>query len=491
MSVACFGDFEKKRIRRRFRPAKAGTPLSPAVLRERFTALLPASLLRELASESGALDVRERKLPCLVFFWAMTIALVSQGPVWLSTIAAQVGAAALMASLEGRHVSRQAVSENLCRRPWGFFAAVLKYLLAGQAAASAGPVAGLEVIRQLDVLLVDTTMLRLARRLAAVFPTYATARSPRWVGAQLHSRMEVQSSLPEVVTLTSVKEDELSVSFLQEVGRAALYIFDLGYWCYALFDEIIDRQQHFLSRLKGKSNPLIKEVYVGEQPWVGCRWQEIDLGERREVDLLVNLTAANVTAKTRRKPRTPAERKKDKGHRRAKYMEHDVRLVGEWQESRQRWFFYVTSLLDRQAFPVSLIVDLYRVRWQIEILFRNLKYVLGLNHLISSSENGVYIQIYAAMICYLLTRLVIRQAAVETGRPEEDFSVPYCVQIVGQLVAKVDPLALASASNAELQLLESRLVAAIIAQGLRPNRRRRALLTSVKKRLAQPQTSLS
>ena len=104
--------------------------------------------------------------------------------------------------------------------------------------------------------------------------------------------MEVQSSLPEVVTLTSVKEDELSVSFLQEVGRAALYIFDLGYWCYALFDEIIDRQQHFLSRLKGKSNPLIKEVYVGEQPWVGCRWQEIDLGERRGGDLLQDLPAA-------------------------------------------------------------------------------------------------------------------------------------------------------------------------------------------------------
>lgn len=491
MSVAYFGDSEKKRIRRRFRPAQAGTPLSPAVLQERFTALLPASLLRELASQWGALDVRERKLPCLVFFWAMVMVLVSQGPVWLSTIATQVGVAALMAGLEGRHVSRQAVSENLRCRPWGFFAAVLKYLLAGQAVSVAGPAAGLEVIRQLDVLLVDTTVLRLAQRLAAVFPTYATTQSQRWVGAQLHTRVEVKSSLPEVVTLTSVKEDELSVSFLQEVGRAVLYIFDLGYWCYALFDEIIDQRQHFLSRLKGKSNPLIKEVYIGEQKWVGCRWKEIALGDQREVDLLVNLTAAHVMAKTRRKPRTPAERKKDKGHRHAKYMEHDVRLVGQWQESRQRWFFYVTSLMDRQAFPVSLIADLYRVRWQIEILFRNLKYVLGLNHFISSSENGIYIQIYAAMICYLLTRLLIRQAAVETGRPEEDFSVPYCLHIVGKVLAKVDPLALASASDAALQLLERQLISAIIAQGLRPNRHRRALLTSVKKRLAQPQTPLS
>ncbi len=491
MSVARSDDSEKKRIRRRFRPAQAGTLLSPAVLQERFKALLPASLLRELASQWGALDVRQRKLPCLVFFWAMVMVLVTQGPVWLSTIATQVGVAALMAGLEERHVSRQAVSENLSCRPWGFFAAVLKYLLAAQAASVAGPAAGLAAIRQLDVLLVDTTVIRLAQKLATVFPTYATAKSDRWVAARLHARLEARSGLPEVVTLTRVKEDELSVSFLQEVGRMVLYVFDLGYWCYALLDEIIDQQQHFLSRLKGKSNPLIKEVYVGEQEWVGCRWKEIELGDQQEVDLLVNLTAAHVMAKTRRKPRTPAERRKDKGHRRAKYMEHDVRLVGQWQESRQRWFFYVTSLLDRQAFPVSLIADLYRVRWQIEILFRNLKYVLGLSHFISSSENGIYIQIYAAMICYLLTRLVIRQAAAEAGRPEEDFSGPYCLHLVGELLTKADPLWLASANDNDLQLLERRLVSAVIAQGLRPNRHRRALLTSVKKRLAQPQTLLS
>ena len=491
MNVSHTDESEKRRIRRRFRPAQAGTLLSPAILQERFKALLPASLLCELASQWGALDVRQRKLPCLVFFWAMVTVLVSQGPVWLSTIATQVGVAALMAGLEGRHVSRQAVSENLGCRPWGFFAAVLRYLLAGQAVCVAGPAAGLAVIRQLDVLLVDTTVLRLAQRLATVFPTYATALSQCWVAAQLHTRLEVQSGLPEVVTLTRVKEDELSASFLQEMGRAVLYIFDLGYWCYALFDEIIDQQQHFLSRLKDKSNPLIKEVYVGEQKWVGCRWKEIELAEQQEVDLLVNLTAAHVMAKTRRKARTPAERRKDKGHCRAKYMEHDVRLVGQWQESRQRWFFYVTSLMDRQGFPVSLIIDLYRVRWQIEILFRNLKYVLGLNHFISSSENGIYIQIYAAMICYLLTRLVIHQAAVETGRPEEDFSVPYSLHLVAKLLAKVDPLWLASANDTDLQLLEHRLVSAVIAQGLRPNRHRQALLTSVKKRLARPQTLLS
>jgi len=32
---------------------------------------------------------------------------------------------------------------------------------------------------------------------------------------------------------------------LRPVGEAALYLFDLGYWKYDLFDRIMDRKQHF------------------------------------------------------------------------------------------------------------------------------------------------------------------------------------------------------------------------------------------------------
>ena len=53
--------------------------------------------------------------------------------------------------------------------------------------------------------------------------------------------------------------------------------------------------------------------------------------------------------------------------------------------------------------PVAEIVALlYRYRWQIEIFFRWFKCVLGCKQLLSQSEHGIRIEIYAALIASLL-----------------------------------------------------------------------------------------
>ena len=48
---------------------------------------------------------------------------------------------------------------------------------------------------------------------------------------------------------------------------------------------------------------------------------------------------------------------------------------------------------------------LYRLRWLIELFFRWLKCVLGFRHLLSESPGGIQIQIYCALIAYLLIQL--------------------------------------------------------------------------------------
>ena len=120
-------------------------------------------------------------------------------------------------------------------------------------------------------------------------------------------------------------------------------------------------------------------------------------------------------------------------------MHHDVRLAGVWVAPEQKWHLYVTSLLDAATYPVDLLVDLYRLRWQIEIFFRNLKCVLRLAAFVSVSENGIRIQIYAALIHYVLTHLVILKAMQATGRPFEDFSLPYCLDAVQQVLHQRGP----------------------------------------------------
>lgn len=52
------------------------------------------------------------------------------------------------------------------------------------------------------------------------------------------------------------------------------------------------------------------------------------------------------------------------------------------------------------------IADFYRLRWQIELLWKFLKMHLKLSRLITKNVNGIEIQIYSCLIAYLILQLV-------------------------------------------------------------------------------------
>lgn len=52
------------------------------------------------------------------------------------------------------------------------------------------------------------------------------------------------------------------------------------------------------------------------------------------------------------------------------------------------------------------VMEIYRCRWGIELLWKFLKMHLKLDHLITKNVNGIAIQIYATLIAYLILRLV-------------------------------------------------------------------------------------
>jgi len=61
-----------------------------------------------------------------------------------------------------------------------------------------------------------------------------------------------------------------------------------------------------------------------------------------------------------------------------------------------------TNLID---VPAEIIAEIYRQRWVIELFFRFFKHVLGCRHLLSTSQRGVEIQAYCAIIACLLLAL--------------------------------------------------------------------------------------
>lgn len=431
--------------RRRFCGAAPGdqkeVPLPDLTLEgEVLGEVLPHATLEELATQTGAQDQRKRKLTCVVFFWLMVLAVGPGGPLSLAKI---ISFLVVAYAMSGRDVaeatlSRETVSDNLSLRPWQFFEAVLNHLLAAYAAlvGTAAPTLDLELVR--SVMLVDATVLRVADRLIQAFPGPRTGRKAEWAAAKLHTAFWLVRSVPQVLAVTAEKVNEKTVEFLRPVGEAALYLFDLGYWKYDLFDRIMDQQQHFLSRMREGTNPLIKEVFIGCQEWVGQRLKDLTL-QGEAIDLRVNLTSAN--------PHNPR-------------MRPDVRLVGQPVEGV--WHLYVTSIFDREVYVVSLLAQLYAVRWQIELFFRNLKCVLRIENFIATSENGVRLQIYAALIFYVLTHIVMLKASPQVETPVEQMSVPRCLVAMGQALHRVAELVI-KGLEPNWTVLESQLVAIITA----------------------------
>jgi putative transposase len=76
-----------------------------------------------------------------------------------------------------------------------------------------------------------------------------------------------------------------------------------------------------------------------------------------------------------------------------------LRLVHYRDPETGKEYVFLTNLPD---LPALAVADLYRQRWQIETFFRWLKQNLKIKTFYATSENGVLIQIWTALIAYLL-----------------------------------------------------------------------------------------
>lgn len=166
-----------------------------------------------------------------------------------------------------------------------------------------------------------------------------------------------------------------------------------------ILKKIVDAKSFFVSRLKKSCDPLI--VTVSDQRWshlVGKRLSQINgaLKGMAELDMEVQLS------KSEKSP-----------------LKDDLRLVGILHEGE--WRFYVTNIFDA-LFTPPVIYELYSERWTIEIFFNDIKHVLKLEHIFSKNKNGIMVEIYSALIFYLLVRIIIAIAAKKSGKEITDFS---------------------------------------------------------------------
>ncbi len=104
------------------------------------------------------------------------------------------------------------------------------------------------------------------------------------------------------------------------------------------------------------------------------------------------------------------------------------RVVGVHKEDADNYNLYLTNLPQEEFLPTDL-ATIYRCRWEVELLFRELKTQYGLDEFDTTKKHVVEILLYVALLSLLVSRdlldLVTEQADDELVFPPERWAATF------------------------------------------------------------------
>ena len=422
-------------------------------IRQRLNTLLPPEEIDALAAESGLIR-RRRKLDPHTMLWTLVLGFGAgrvRSLAALRRVYQRVGGVTLAPSSFHDRFSAELVR---------FLQRVLATLI--ERAFLARPdVQGL-LAPFADVVLADATVIKLHRLLAGKYPGTRTNSSP--AAAKLHLVYSVLGRGVQRVKLTGERASDHRTLSIGPWVSNRLLMFDLGYFRYQLFDCIDRNGGYFLSRLPLSANPLIVGVH---RRWRG---RQVELIGHRLDDVAGRLRREelDVEVEVRFKRRVYGGRRR--------MARRTLRLIGVLEPESGVYRFYLTNLapdtLDAQA-----IAHLYAVRWQIELVFRQMKSHYRLESMPSAKEAVVKTLVLASVITQIVSGQLleaVRQRAGEQARrlKEERWATLFATVATSVLDVMTMPARVASALARPLERL-------LLHEALDPNAQRPALLRRV------------
>jgi hypothetical protein len=240
--------------------------------------------------------------------------------------------------------------------------------------------------------LVDSTVIQTLCTVAeAIFLPLGDGRHSH--AFRLHLQFDVDHHLPEAWEITEPKNtgksDEKSV-LRRKLAAGHTYVMDRWYAQFTLWNDIKAAASSYVCRVRDNSvydviedRPLDQQAI--EAGVISDQIVHIGLSKKRSERADHPTRLICIACKPHRK----------RGKRRGT----SASGFGQTGPTSDGVLRIVTDLLD---VPAHVIAFLYEYRWTIEVFFRFFKQILGCRHLLSTKQQGVQIQIYAAVICCLM-----------------------------------------------------------------------------------------
>ena len=190
-------------------------------------------------------------------------------------------------------------------------------------------------------------------------------------GIKSHTVINADEKVPNLVWFTSAATHDHQFLEKLKCDEHTVYIFDKGYNDYKAFEHFTNQKTGFVTRIKENAKfELTQTNDIPENIHSGVLSDEI-------IEVEVNKEGVKTTLK--------------------------LRKIKYYDREHKRSFEFISNLFD---FRADTIAALYKIRWQIELLFKQIKQNFPLKYFLGDNENAIKIQIYCVLIVNLLLGVI-------------------------------------------------------------------------------------
>jgi putative transposase len=419
--------------------------------------------LRDTATKVGYVQ-RNRKIDPVTFFWVVVLGF-------------GVGVQRTLASL--RRAYETASAETLV--PSSFYDRFNKNLIAFLKECLAHGIAELTSHTSLtlsdklagfkDLIVADGTIIRLHDRLAEQFP-----------GARGKAELKIHTATgitgnTKSIAIYSGKTADIKTMRIGSWVKDNILLFDLGYFKYELFSKIRGNGGYFVSRLKQSANPTIVSVLRTHRgntiDLTGKKLKDILPRLKREViDVEVEVSFKGGASKARKTEKDGTfEVYQPKGN--TPKVKETFRLVGILNGESKMYHFYLTNITLGQL-PAEDVALLYRSRWSIELVFKELKRLYQLDVISSGAPAVVESLVLVAMLTLVVSHRLLNHMRLLTPEKSARFTPLRWAESFYAIAPVIMGRVLKAAGIDEDPLL---LIIYFMGEGVDPNVNRERLLS--------------
>jgi len=190
-------------------------------------------------------------------------------------------------------------------------------------------------------------------------------------GIKSHSVINADEKVPNLVWFTPATTHDHQFLEKLKCDEHTVYIFDKGYNDYKAFGHFTTQKTGFVTRIKSNAKyEITQKNTIAETIHSGVLSDEI-----------IEVEVDKEKVKTKLK----------------------LRKITYYDREHKRTFEFISNLFE---FRADTIAALYKIRWQIELLFKQIKQNFPLKYFLGDNENAIKIQIYCVLIVNLLMGVI-------------------------------------------------------------------------------------